>query len=255
MIEKVKTAAWFAQRPRFWPHMLALTLRKLDGSAAHETQVDAATAWAAERARPVTETLSALGLTETQTAALDPQLLAEGAQRAARSGVVMGGPGDLELIYRATLALKAERVVETGVAYGWSSLAALAALRQTGGRLASVDMPYPKANNEAFVGIVVPEAWRDRWTLVREPDRNGITRAIAAFGGQPLDLVHFDSDKSYAGRMYAYPLLWAALRSGGLFVSDDIQDNFGFRDFAQRLGLTPHITESDGKFVGILRKP
>lgn len=255
MIEKVKTAAWFAQRPRFWPHMFALAKRKIDGSAPHELKLDAASAWAAERARPISETLAALGLNGADRAGLEPQVLIDGERRAARSQVAMGGPGDLDLIYRAILALKAQRMVETGVAYGWSSLAALAALRHTGGQLASVDMPYPKANNEAFVGIVVPDEWRENWTLFREPDRNGIKRAIASFGGQPLDVVHYDSDKSYPGRMYAYPLLWNALRSGGLFVSDDIQDNFGFRDFAAQMGLVPGVTESDGKFVGVLRKP
>ena len=50
-------------------------------------------------------------------------------------------------------------------------------------------------------------------------------------------------------------LCCGALASGGLFISDDIQDNFGFRDFAARLGLTPAVVESSGKYVGLLRKP
>ncbi|MFV0281806.1 MAG: hypothetical protein ACK5JM_13735, partial [Rhodoblastus sp.] len=69
----------------------------------------------------------------------------------------------------------ARRMVETGVAYGWSSLALLAASEdRPDSRLVSVDMPYPKMNNEAFVGIVVPERFHARWKLVRKPDRNGL---------------------------------------------------------------------------------
>lgn len=198
--------------------------------------------------------MGALAADAPLPAGLDPALIAAGEARAAQARVTMGGPGDLDLIHRAILAIGAGRVVETGVAYGWSSLSALAALQVTGGRLASVDMPYPKAGNEADVGIVVPSEWRDRWTLIREPDRNGVAKAIAHFGGT-IDLAHFDSDKSYPGRMYAYPLLWNALRPGGLFISDDIQDNFGFRDFAASLGLPFAVTESDSKFVGIIAKP
>jgi predicted O-methyltransferase YrrM len=254
MIEKLKTVAWFARRPRFWPHMAALTAQRLGGATRHEAQKDAAEAWAAERAVDISAALAAIGITETAPHPLEPALIDDGERRALRSGVRMGGPGDLDLIHRAVHATRARRVVETGVAYGWSSLAALAALRDTDGRLVSVDMPYPKMGNEAFVGIVVPPEWRDRWTLIREPDRHGIRRALAAFAGQ-VDLVHYDSDKTYAGRMYGYPLLWRALVPGGLFISDDIQDNFGFRDFAARLGVTPPVVESGGKYVGLLRKP
>jgi predicted O-methyltransferase YrrM len=254
MIEKLKTVAWFARRPRFWPHMAALTTQRLGGATRHEAQKEAAAAWAAERAVDIGSALAAIGVVERDPRPLDPALIDDGERRAVRSGVRMGGPGDLDLIHRAVRATGARRMVETGVAYGWSSLAALAALRDIDGRLVSVDMPYPKMGNEAFVGIVVPPEWRTHWTLIREPDRHGLRRALAAFAEQ-VDLVHYDSDKTYAGRMYGYPLLWRALVSGGVFISDDIQDNFGFRDFAAQVGQTPAIVESGGKYVGLLRKP
>jgi hypothetical protein len=122
-----------------------------------------------------------------------------------------------------------------------------------GGRLVSVDMPYPKENKEDFVGIAVPAEWRREWTLIREPDRNGLKKAIKRLGGT-IDLCHYDSDKSYPGRMFAYPILWDALRPGGVFISDDIQDNFAFRDFCAARGIAYAVTESEGKYVGIARK-
>ena len=75
--------------------------------------------------------------------------------------VKMGGAGDLSLIHAAARLSGARRAVETGVAYGWSSLAILAALAENrSGHLASVDMPYAKLNNEPFVGIVVTNSLR-----------------------------------------------------------------------------------------------
>lgn len=257
LTEKLRTTLWFAKRPSFWPHMAALTKRQFDGSKAHELRAPEAKEWARGRAVSTEDALRAVGVLDGADAlpgGLPEDLIAAGEERAKKAAVVMGGPGDLDLIYRTVLASKATRMVETGVAYGWSSMAALAALEQTDGKLASVDMPYPKANNEADVGIVVPDEWRGRWNLIRQPDRNGIKQALASFGGT-IDLAHFDSDKSYAGRMYAFPLLWTALRSGGLFISDDIQDNFGFRDFCASENVEFAITESDDKFVGICRKP
>ena len=257
ILEKVKTTIWFAQRPSFWPHMVALARRQFDGSKAHELKAPEAAAWAKRQAVSVEEALRTVGVLaqgEELPEGLPKSMIASGETRAQQASVTMGGSGDLDLIYQAILATDAKRVVETGVAYGWSSMAALAALEQTKGKLVSVDMPYPKAGNEADVGIVVPDEWRARWTLIREPDRNGVRKALARFGGE-IDLAHFDSDKTYVGRMFAFPLLWRALRSGGLFISDDIQDNFGFRDFCAQQGVKFAITESGGKFVGVCRKP
>jgi len=114
-------------------------------------------------------------------------------------------------------------------------------------------MPYPKMNNEAFVGIVVPERLRGSREIIREPDRPGIKKAIARAGGI-IDLCHYDSDKSWWGRQYGYPLLWNALRSGGIFISDDIQDNMAFADFVAECQLNFSVTEYGGKYIGIVRK-
>jgi len=252
-MEKLKTLAWFARRPTFYPHMAALIARTVTGAGRHERHGEAAFAWAEECAVSCRQALAAVGLA-ADAPAFPPALIEAGSSRAAGAEVEMGGPGDLDLLYGAIIASGARRVVETGVAYGWSSLAALAALRETDGRLVSVDMPYPKAGNEAFVGLVVPPGWRGRWTLIRKPDRNGLTQAIARFGGQ-IDLCHYDSDKSYRGRMFASPKLWKALRPGGLFIADDISDNFAFRDFFERLGIAFAVVRSQGKHVGIARKP
>ena len=50
--------------------------------------------------------------------------------------------------------------------------------------------------------------------------------------GGSIDLCHYDSDKSWWGRAYAF-LLWKALKPGGLFISDDIQDNMFFAEFVK----------------------
>jgi predicted O-methyltransferase YrrM len=213
--------------------------------------------WAAERAVPVQAALETVGLLKRGILIpeLPPTMLAEAERRANLATAPMGGAGDLALIHAAARLSHAQRAIETGVAYGWSSLAILAAFSENGSdRLVSVDMPYPKMNNEAFVGIVVPDALRAKWTLVRLPDRNGLKRAIAEFGGS-IDFAHYDSDKSYYGRGFAYPLIWQALAPGGVFISDDIQDNMRFAEFVGEEGVPFAVTECAGRYVGICRKP
>ena len=258
IVEKLRTGLWFLKRPTHWRQGVELALRKLRPDFDGTELRNEARRWAAERTVSVADALAAIGLAPSaggQAPAFPDGLMAEARLQAERSKVTMGGPGDINLLYAATRLSGARRVVETGVAYGWSSLAILAALNgREGTKLVSVDMPYPKMNNEDFVGIVVPEALRGRWQLMREPDRNGLVKAIAHLGGE-IDLCHYDSDKSYWGRQFGYRLMWNALRSGGVFISDDIQDNMAFKEFVKTRSLPFAVTEYEQKYVGILRKP
>jgi predicted O-methyltransferase YrrM len=167
----------------------------------------------------------------------------------------LAGAGDMDLIYTLVEHIQAKRVVETGVAYGWSSLAILSSIRRRpGALLVSTDRPYPNLKNASYVGVAVPKELYDHWVLIRKPDRLAIREALLLTG--PIDLCHYDSDKSYAGRMFAYPKLWAALRPGGIFISDDIEDNVAFFDFSSALQLPRVIIKTpEEKLIGVLKKP
>lgn len=173
----------------------------------------------------------------------------------------MGGGGNTQLLYSLVLGIKATRVIETGVAYGWSSLSILLALRENSpeARLMSSNLHYPKFHgDERFVGCAVPEELHEQWTIIRNADNLALPEILSTMPA--CDLVHYDSAKSYEARMYAYPMLWNAIRDGGLLVSDDIDDNFGFKDFCSMVRGTPLIVETPQpsgitKYVGILRKP
>jgi len=255
MRSKIQTAIWFAQRPAFWRHAGSLVARKFSPDLDSPRLRQQATAWARERAVQISVALNQTGLLQPgEDLPVLPRTVVQGAETLAASAQYrMGGAGDLNLIYASTMLVGAKSAVETGVAYGWSSLAILAAMQRTGGKLASVDMPYVKAGNERWVGVVVPQDLRQNWTLIREPDRNGLLRALAKFP-RGIDVAHYDSDKSYAGRMFAYPKLWSALTPGGVFLSDDIQDNFAFAHFIEQVGADFAVTESDGKFAAVARK-
>jgi predicted O-methyltransferase YrrM len=256
LVERLKKFIWFLRRPNYWAHARELAIRKVLPGHDNSDEAARARAWAADRAVPVADALVTIGLTDRSSfiPTFSAELLREGQHRAEKAPGQMGGPGDLNLLYAATVLSGARRVVETGVDYGWSSLAILAGLDgREGARLVSVDMPYPLMNNEPLVGTVVPERLRVSWELVREPDRRGLEKAIARIGGK-IDLCHYDSDKSFRGRQYGFPLLWEALAPGGIFISDDIQDNMAFAEFVDVNRLRFAVTEYEGKFVGITRR-
>lgn len=254
---KLATATWFLLRPYTWQHLAEmLRRRRAPGLAALEATADVAQRWGGPLAVAPAEALTRiLGPGDYPSpVTLHSDVYSEGRRRADDTGMVLGGAANLELLYHLVLGLEARQVVETGVAYGWSSLTILLAQKQNGGgALASTDMPYPRAGNEAFVGCVVPDDLRASWTLIRRPDRPALPQALSRMS--TLDLVHYDSDKTYAGQSWAFSLIWAALRPGGTLVADDIQYQQAFRDFVERVGVEPIIVDGDGKLIGIAQKP
>jgi predicted O-methyltransferase YrrM len=257
-MQKLRSAVFYLKSPVYWAHFSHRALRYFQSdldSASYEAK---ARQWARERAQPLAALLAQFGLTASPKAtlpAMDPDLLKAAKRRAERARHKMGGAGHIDLIYAITRLTAARACLETGVAYGWSSLAFLAAMEKNGeGRLVSVDRPYPGMGNEGDVGIVVAERFKHRWILVREPDRNGLRRAAAALP-QGADITHYDSDKSYRGRMFGYAILWKALKPGGIFISDDIQDNMAFADFMRQKDASFGVVEGQDKYVGFAVKP
>jgi predicted O-methyltransferase YrrM len=257
MFGKLATLGWYLRRPRLYPQQLRDWREKFiyrDAPFNHSRAE--AEQWCAGRAVNYEAAVQQLlgRRPEGEVTERFPEVFAEARRRQDACPVRMGGAGDLNLIYWLARYTQATRIVETGVAFGWSSLAFLLAIRdQSGARLVSVDMPYPKLNNDEFVGCVVPENLRAGWTLLRYADREGVPKALRLLGG--IDLCHYDSDKRYRSRMWAYPRLWAALRPGGLLISDDIGDNVAFRDYCRQLAAEPVIVSIDRKYVGVLIKP
>ena len=254
MINRLKLIIWLTLHPKYYLHFFFLIKNKFLFN--HDTVENSHKAyeWATINAIPYVDALKKLDLIG-DIVGLDSDTIAEGRKLEGQSLVKMGGAGHIHLLYDCVRLLNAKKIIETGVAYGWSSLAILKALSEKdNGKLYSVDMPYPFKNNEKYVGIVVPKYLRKNWILIREPDRPGIIKALSKIGNQ-LDLCHYDSDKSWWGRHYAYHILWKSLRSRGLFISDDIQDNLYFSKFVKNKSLKFAVVEFEGKFIGLIRKP
>ena len=184
---------------------------------------------------------------------LFPDEFASALQAQAKAPVKMGGAGSLSVIYYINEFANAKKSIETGVAYGWSSFAALASLVSRNGTLYSSDMPYILQNQSSdFVGCVIPEKYRNNWDLFRFADKESLPKIFAK--SDSFDVVHYDSDKTYDGRLWAYNLLWSKLKKGGVFMSDDIGDNAAFKDYCEKNNRQAYIIEFDGKYAGVIIK-
>ena len=161
--------------------------------------------------------------------------------------------GAYPLIYFHCRILNPDVVVETGVGVGWSSFAILESLKVNGnGQLFSSDFPYFRIKNpEQYIGAIVPESIRNNWFLDIRGDEIAIPRICAKV--KNIDLFHYDSDKSYAGRLFAIRQIQKKLSSNSIVIFDDIEDNLFFKHLVEYLNCEYQIFEFAGKFVGQLK--
>ena len=255
---RLKAVLWYLKRPRLYSQLVRKIASKLFLTKLPDTRKEAEH-WCREQAITSSDAIAKItgkAMAESiQEKYKDVFAAAEAASR--KCPVKMGGPGDLNILYWIAEHLQARNVVETGVAYGWSSLAILLSIsKRKDSLLVSTDMPYPNLNNDKYVGCIIPAELKPHWHIIPLADRDALPKALKKF--HQIDICHYDSDKSYKGRLWAYSRLWNALRPGGCFISDDISDNLGFRDFCNQIDTNPIIiqtpTATGLKYVGILIK-
>ncbi|APO78935.1 SAM-dependent methyltransferase protein (plasmid) [Rhizobium etli 8C-3] len=248
-----QSVAGYALRPSLWPTIPSLVSRTLF-PAEGEATGPIAKARCAREAIECDRLPSVMsGFVWTPFEDAEPELARLVGKARTVAPQYIGGGADMSFLYSMAQSLKAKHVVETGVALGDSSLAILASVsKRSGGKLVSVDRPYLRLGSEKHVGAAVPLHLRSCWELIREADRSGIGKALGRL--HPLDMCHYDSDKSYSGRMFGYSRLWQALRSGGVFISDDIQDNLAFFHFSETVQHKYSVVKSRNKYIGFMVK-
>jgi predicted O-methyltransferase YrrM len=257
---RLKILYWFARRPRLYLQFLrevkAFLSRKEHPSLASSPEAEK---WCSEREVEIQQAFGDLFPDHDYVEITErfPDVFREAMKIINRQSFNWGGQGNVSLNYNLAEVLRAEAVLETGVAYGWSTLSILLSLNERPeSQLVSVDMPFFGVTNEEDVGCVVPQKLRSPWTLLPYADRDGIPKALRKLKNP--DFCHYDSDKSYPGKSWAFPKLWEALRPGGVLAVDDISDNLAFRDFAQRTDSEPIVIKTFDtqvvKHVGLLVK-
>ena len=168
--------------------------------------------------------------------------------------VTLGGGGSFGLLYFLIRKIKPMNVVETGVAAGWSSLAILRALKKNDkGFLYSSDFPYFRLKNpEQYIGYLARnEKNKENWYLDIRGDDIALPEIIKRLGKNNIDLIHYDSDKSYSGRVNAIKKLNSKISVNTIVIFDDIQDNIHFKDFVESNKKNFNVFEYQGKYIGV----
>jgi predicted O-methyltransferase YrrM len=117
-----------------------------------------------------------------------------------------------ELLHHIALSANAKVIVEVGTSYGFSGLFWGAALKQTGGRLHTIDISEKKfdSSKQTFAAAGLGGVITNHLGDARE-----ILKAIDG----PIDLAFIDADKP-ACREY-FEALWPKVRPGGAILTDN----------------------------------
>jgi len=166
----------------------------------------------------------------------------------------------LGYLYDICLRVRPEKVVETGVHHGVSTAFILKALKETGGRLYSIDLPNVEYQTDDLAtqsdallgpepGFLVPEALRTNWELKIGDARSILPTLLTSIG--PIDLFHHDSMHTYEHMKFEFETAFPHLREGGLLLSDDVSWSRAFEDFCRTRNLDYRVHRG----IGITLKP
>jgi len=164
-------------------------------------------------------------------------------------------------LYRLSLfclvaALKPNKIIETGVLHGFTSLTILQALYNNGkGHLTSIDAPsYPKsgpANDDGFKdvlpknsspGWVIPSNLKKEWSLKLGKSSDVLPEIIK---NNKIDFFLHDSEHTYETMMFEFKTIWPNLKKNGVLIADNIDCNTSFFDFANSVKKEIVVMPSD----------
>jgi predicted O-methyltransferase YrrM len=145
-----------------------------------------------------------------------------------------GDPYLGRLCYLVVRMIRPASVVETGVCYGVTSSYLLAAMNKNNyGRLYSIDLPPLGSHGDDYVGWLVPNELKDRWTLRRGTSERLLAPLVKELGN--LDLFIHDSLHTFKNMKEEFEISWSALNSRGFLISDDIEGNNAFLQMVKSL--------------------
>ena len=157
VVKKLTTACQYATTLERYPFLWRKTVGAMLGAPASlENTAPQAMRWCLSKAVSNEQALATLA-NATSRGTFEsrfPDEIASARREVESCPQQMGGGANLTLLHDLVIATGATRIIETGVAYGWSSLAILLALRSSpGSRLVSTNLHYREFESDRARGL------------------------------------------------------------------------------------------------------
>jgi len=169
-----------------------------------------------------------------------------------------GEPELVRAVWCLTRHLRPTKVVETGVARGFTSRFILEALEKNKtGHLWSIDLPpLLEPQLHAQIGAAVGDRFASRWSYIKGSSRRRLPELLSKLG--QINLFIHDSVHTERNVRFELEHGYNALTPGGAIVVDDIDLNWRFHEFRQAFPdqrslvcqaqpILPDVRRFDGK--------
>jgi len=155
-------------------------------------------------------------------------------------------------LYILCRILKPKNIIETGVAYGLSSLYILKALDKNGvGTLHSIDSIFRPWQNKEMIGVIIPDNIKSRWNFVFGKSSERLEQVFNKVGN--VDIFIHDSLHTYKNMIFEFQCAEENLKENGIILSDDVLGNDAFYDFTNRSKLENYLIKvKDDSGLGII---
>ncbi len=142
------------------------------------------------------------------------------------------------ILYPLIRVIKPEVVVETGCAWGGSSVFLLGALKENGkGKLISIDLPAQEGVHgmdvtipKDQVGALIPAQLRSCWVLIQADAKEHLSKVLLE---NEVELFIHDSLHTTTHQSFEYHTARALMKEGSVIASDDIRWNCAFNNFLE----------------------
>ena len=139
------------------------------------------------------------------------------------------------LCYALTRIRRPRTIVETGVCYGVTTSFILKALEVNGtGELYSIDLPPLGKDADQFVGRLIPQRLRGKWTLNRGSSKAVMPGVIGQIG--QVDFFIHDSLHTYRNIRWELETVTPYLAPNAMVVTDDVEGNVAFQEWIAKAG-------------------
>jgi len=159
-----------------------------------------------------------------------------------------------KFLYILCRILKPRNIIETGVAYGLSSIYILKALDSNkSGTLHSIDAVFRPWQEKNMIGAIIPNELRKRWKFNLGKSNDVLEEIFNRIDN--VDIFIHDSLHTYKNMMFEFDCAERNLDENGIIISDDVLDNDAFFDFTNKKGLDNHLIKvKDDSGLGLIIK-
>ncbi len=156
-----------------------------------------------------------------------------------------------KFLYILCRILKPKNIIETGVAYGLSSIYILKALEKNqSGILHSIDSVFRPWQNEEMIGAIIPDELKSRWNFVLGKTSDKLEEVFKEVCDVGV-FIH-DSLHTYKNMIFEFECAEKNLKNGGIIISDDVLENDAFFDFTNKSGLENYLIKvKDDSGLGV----